>query len=652
MSTASTGERPPSSRKAGLVYGAAALLSAAIFALGTRYYLLIDYFADDAFISLRYAERLARGSGLTWNDGEYVEGYSNLLWVLAEAATIALGMDPVMGMRVLSFLGMGLGLLCLGLWLRPGRTGWVLPGAFAMLAWSSTQLHLIATASGFETPFVVGFLSLALLLILPALERDHPKLGPFLLAGIPLSLIALTRPDGALFTATVGLGLLLSSGGWLQRITRAVSVAVVPTLCVAGQLAFRLWRYQDWIPNTARVKLPGGLERAQEGLDYVLQGLHHQRGIWIVALIALAIVVRRRRNEPRLRDPAVLLLTLTAGWTAYVIYAGGVWLPGRRFLVPTVMLSTWLAGLGLWWFLGLQRVQARGWVGKTLLVVLLGSSLLWLRAEQWQDPQINRCIHHHFHWRKKGILLAELWTTAFAARGEPSIAVDTAGAIPYYTGWTTIDMLGLNDRWIATHPPEDPAWKLSGHTHGDGGYVIDRAPDIVFFGVHWGTMGGVFTGGLQMHEDPRFYRDYRYLEMERLEPQSPRIRTWLLLESPVLGVVREEDGIEVPAWFVANETSGRHRIEDALRLPLAPGETATASGIRVPAGRWSASARFAEGASPPSAVSAVLSDGGQPVPVDEEGVLLLENEASLDLELRAEGDAPLLLLEALELTRR
>ena len=41
------------------------------------------FFSDDAFVSLRYAERLLHGDGLTWTDGERVEGYSNLLWVLA-----------------------------------------------------------------------------------------------------------------------------------------------------------------------------------------------------------------------------------------------------------------------------------------------------------------------------------------------------------------------------------------------------------------------------------------------------------------------------------------------------------------------------------------------------------------------------------------
>src|SRR6478735_11265017 len=49
----------------------------------TRYY--APFFTDDGFISLRYTQRFLHGQGLTWNDGERVEGYSNLLWVLLTA---------------------------------------------------------------------------------------------------------------------------------------------------------------------------------------------------------------------------------------------------------------------------------------------------------------------------------------------------------------------------------------------------------------------------------------------------------------------------------------------------------------------------------------------------------------------------------------
>ena len=56
-------------------------------------------------ISLRYADRLQQGRGLTWTDGERVEGYSNLLWVLMTAGLGWLGLDLVLATRLLGVAG-------------------------------------------------------------------------------------------------------------------------------------------------------------------------------------------------------------------------------------------------------------------------------------------------------------------------------------------------------------------------------------------------------------------------------------------------------------------------------------------------------------------------------------------------------------------
>ena len=53
------------------------------------------FLCDDAFISFRYVRNLLEGHGLVFNPGEYVEGYSNFLWVLELAAIWwALGVAP------------------------------------------------------------------------------------------------------------------------------------------------------------------------------------------------------------------------------------------------------------------------------------------------------------------------------------------------------------------------------------------------------------------------------------------------------------------------------------------------------------------------------------------------------------------------------
>ena len=78
------------------------VLSSIVLIVHSRSYLPL--FFDDAYISLRYAMRFLQGQGLTWTDGEAVEGYSNLLWVLGCAALGALGLDLVDAARVLGLL--------------------------------------------------------------------------------------------------------------------------------------------------------------------------------------------------------------------------------------------------------------------------------------------------------------------------------------------------------------------------------------------------------------------------------------------------------------------------------------------------------------------------------------------------------------------
>ncbi|MGB0639809.1 MAG: hypothetical protein ACPGTU_10780, partial [Myxococcota bacterium] len=61
---------------------------------------------DDAFISFRYAENLATGSGLVYNSGEYVEGFTNLSWTLLLAGVMSVGMEPVTASTLMGLMAL------------------------------------------------------------------------------------------------------------------------------------------------------------------------------------------------------------------------------------------------------------------------------------------------------------------------------------------------------------------------------------------------------------------------------------------------------------------------------------------------------------------------------------------------------------------
>ena len=71
-----------------------------------------SFVCDDAYITFRYAQNLARHGALEWNVGERVEGYTNFLWAVILAVAMKLGFHaPSAALflgRVFGALGVGL----------------------------------------------------------------------------------------------------------------------------------------------------------------------------------------------------------------------------------------------------------------------------------------------------------------------------------------------------------------------------------------------------------------------------------------------------------------------------------------------------------------------------------------------------------------
>lgn len=213
---------------------------------------------SDAFISFRYARNLIEGHGLVFNPGEYVEGYSNFLWVLELA-----GLWKVFGWRpeqAALWLSMACtaGTLAAMLWWVARLPGVPHRGAVAWMALglvcSSTNFATWTPGGGMETRQFTLFVTLAVvgLTLYPARRRA--------LLGVSLSLAAaaLTRPEGPLFAACCF--------GWYvvqwradidrwRRDWRDAAWLIVPfVVLVMAHYLFRYAYYGEWLPNTYYAK--------------------------------------------------------------------------------------------------------------------------------------------------------------------------------------------------------------------------------------------------------------------------------------------------------------------------------------------------------------------------------------------------------------
>jgi arabinofuranosyltransferase len=547
------------------------LLGATVLVIHARSYPPLTY--DDAFISLRYSQRLLEGQGLTWTDGLPVEGYSNLLWVLGCAFLAVLGVDlldtPVV-------LGIASAIAAIG--------GVVY--AFAPRSWSDSLPAFAAAlflavagpiglwaVTGLEGCLVAALLAWAVAFLRPLADATVVDTKRALTAGVPLALLCVTRPDGPLFTVAACAFIVLwgRSRGALRQ---AFWIGVLPGIATLGQLGFRWMYYGDWVPNTARAKVALSATRFEIGTQCIASAGSSSYALWAPAMLVLFVALRDPRRRPRIG----LVLTLFLAWTAYAS-STGCDMYGYRMLIPSLVLLTFLTAEVLDW------AQAQG--GPLRVVAWLGALALLLAFAMAQraDPSIEYAREHWPPATESAATIGRTLRSAFEA-SDPLLAVDAAGVIPYYSGFRALDMLGLNDAHIGRQRHESFGEGVQGHELGDGTYVLSREPDLIVSGT-LGSGGLRYRGGREMRDLPRFVEEYSRIRVGGAEPVSHRFYAFVRVGGTI-GIQHTDDTVTIPGFLFANKKGTIAELNDANELETrfeglaAP----TVKGVRFAAGTW------------------------------------------------------------------
>ncbi len=304
------------------------------------------FITDDAFISFRYVRNLLDGHGLVFNPGEYVEGYTNFLWVLELAAIWrVLGLRPEDVANWLSVI-YTVGTIAVMLWwvarmpcLRQrGLVAWMALG----LICSSATFAVWTSGGGLETRQFT-FFALVAVVCLSVLGANRWGL---IAASLSLAAAALTRPEGLLVAACCI--------GWfvVQRLVTARLLvqrsdegpgrpAGIPQVNIMGGGGIGLWReilalagpfviligghflarfryYGEWLPNTYYAKHVGPWY--ESGFRY-LWAAAIETGLYL--LLPLAYVALRGRWRERRDGTYALVLLLVVTHMAYLFEIGG-----------------------------------------------------------------------------------------------------------------------------------------------------------------------------------------------------------------------------------------------------------------------------------------------------------------------------------------
>jgi tetratricopeptide (TPR) repeat protein len=428
-----------------------------------------DAVIDDAYISFRYLDNWLEGTGLVYNPGDRVEGYTNLLWIVALAPLRLSGFEPDKAAALISAAALGLLIWSVFATARTtcGRTeaGW----AAVLLLAGSVSLARWAT-SGMETVLFASLLMLA--------NHRLAVLGRHgWISSSCFGLATLARPEGLLFAGASFVVESLRRRRSAADLLRTLGAALVFIAFPASHTFFRMAYYGRPLPNTFYAKLTGDLPGLiPQGLDY-LRAFVVPGGLILVAASALALRPRILRNWA-----VATMVVQIALHLAYVVRIGGDVFEFDRFIVPVIPLLAVIGGVGL-------SVAFRGPFRRRPAAVLAFLVALAIgQTAAGYSSQSSEAFRVLARVRAERELIAA-WLVERLPRST-LLAVNAAGVIPYRTKMRTIDMLGLTDAHIARAPTRaDRAdgFTMIGHFKHDGNYVCKQRP------------GAVLTSGATLH---------------------------------------------------------------------------------------------------------------------------------------------------------
>lgn len=427
---------------------------------------------DDAYITYWSAHALATLGEIVNYNGDRIEQSSSLGQVL----TLAL-LHRFTGIEI-SILGhvtsVLFGLLTVLATARLARLASPHSGARAPILVATSAYFLYWSFSGMETSLA----ALAAVLLLQACARVAT--GPPSLAAVSrlfgaALLYLLARPEttyvvAATLAGTIALHVLQAlrhrgTTTFGRTLAPWLLVAIVVALAATTIVGFRLGYFGSAFPQPVSAKVRSvssyGLTL---GLGYLARISASDFALLLVLAIACALRTALARAPLSAHHTALQLCGMFLGaHLAFAVASGGDFMPGARFLVPSIPAA---AVLGVHALHGLARGRAMRWAMPAWVVLQLGGVVLFASVDSrsnpiWVDAEpappghhwIEQANHDHRRYLEVVPALDALLDEVQTAGGErPVLFSGQCGFVMYYTFRDRFGRLRLLDRFGITAP--------------------------------------------------------------------------------------------------------------------------------------------------------------------------------------------------------
>lgn len=465
------------------------VLVVAILCLVYRTVKFGGYFPDDAYITFRFAENLARGFGIVWNvGGAPTEGSTSLLQTLLMAGFFRAGQTAETGAYAISI---GAFLILIAVFWRISVR---LMGAFTLSSaipyglFLSSALYAIHFNSGMDTIVAATLLTASFLFSLAIVQ------SPSSFRAIALALVNLAclwcRPDAAPFLAGQGLVLIfaaLADRSLLRPVMLSFGIVLVTGLAYLG------WKYSYFgylMPNSFYVKATEPQELA--GLEPVLVSLT-ELGYRLAFLAPLLLFVDWRELF-KVRAQWVWRLALLVmpvffflAYNVTTLHLVGF---AHRFEFPVFALFF----VGAAWVLTAGRATER--LGRVLARIvpdwagLMGAAAVGvfiIAAAAVVDRKHHTQWFAWVQWLHYEPVAAALLRVG--AGPEVTLVYDAAGYIPFASRTSFIDPVGLVDNTLSGRDQITPIEREE--------YIWGSKPD-----VYLGPFPPATIGATNHKDDP------------------------------------------------------------------------------------------------------------------------------------------------------
>jgi arabinofuranosyltransferase len=427
---------------------------------------------DDAFITYRYAKNLALGHGITWNPGQPpTEGYTNFLLLIFLAPWIKAGVDPLLVTRLVSFASLcGIVVVLYRLSRRRfGASGWMAALIASIVLMAPEAKHLPLT--GLETVLYACFLLLAFARGIDLIERQTAAAA--ITFSVWLFATMLLRPEAVLLYPVIVAGFFAAPVRRDRAALHPLLVSLI-LLSAAGGV-YLAWKYAHFaalLPNPFYVKAAGGGLVSSTGLRSVgtfLTG-HASLLAWMFPSLLIGLLWTR----PEVARNRVLLAAAAAFAGVYGLFflrTDTLVDTYGRFLFPLVPFLVLLAAPAL--TLALEALERIANARSAALCGTIAFLLAFGSADLIGVFSNVRRVVSGAGGRTSGLMVSERHVARALARfpavASVKIAFGDAGVIPYYTGAQWLDVVGLNDSYLARERDRSRA----------ADYFFDWSPDLV-----------------------------------------------------------------------------------------------------------------------------------------------------------------------------